>query len=104
MINIRVELWLLPKEKLDEDFKALSGGKSAIEIKIDEGTSVTKLFKKLAELYGTIEENIFDKNQKIFHPNLILILNNKIMSFPEVYEKRLKDGDEIKVTPIFIGG
>ena len=103
MGNVKLELWL-SQETLGKDFKALSEVKSALEIDIDDGTSVTMLFKNLAQRYRPIEEKIFDTDRDSFYADVMVTLNGRILSYAEIYGRVLQDGDEIAILPMHVGG
>ena len=95
-------MWLA--NALGEDFTSPSEMRSILEMDADEGTTVRKLFNELAGRYRPIEETIFSVETKRFSSNVVVLFNDRVISLDKVYEKVLKNGDKIKVLPIYAGG
>ena len=106
MVNmkVKVELWLWLGKELNEDFRSLSDMRSELEIKLEEDTTIGKLFDQLAERYPIIEEKVFNRGKQIFYENIVLTFNEKVISPYKVYETILKEGDKIIVLPVYTGG
>ena len=104
MVKMKVELWLWLGKELNEDFRSLSDMRSELEIKLEEDTTIGKLFDQLAERYPIIEEKVFNRGKQIFYENIVVTFNEKVISPYKVYETKLKEGDKIIVLPVYTGG
>ena len=106
MIRIQVELWLGLGKELGGDFQSPSEMRSIIEIDVEDGMTVKKLFSHLADRYPPIGEKIFNRGNESFYPNLnvIVTFNDRVISPHNVEDRILKDGDKIMVLPLYAGG
>ncbi len=104
MINVKIELWLWLDKKLSEDFKSASDMRSELEIKLEEDTTVRKLFGQLSERYPVMREKVFHTKKQVFYEDIVVTLNEKVMSPYKIYETKLKEGDKIIVLPVYTGG
>ena len=106
MINMKVtvELWLWLGKELGQDFKSLSSMRSELEIKLEEDTAIGKLFDQLAKNYPVIGEKVFNRENQKFNGNIVITLNEQVISPHKVYEIKLKGRDKITVLPVYTGG
>jgi molybdopterin converting factor small subunit len=103
-MKVKVELWLWLGKELGQDFKSLSSMRSELEIKLEEDTAIGKLFDQLAGRYPVIGEKVFNREKQIFYENIVVTLNEQVISPFKVYETKLKEGDKITVLPVYTGG
>jgi molybdopterin converting factor small subunit len=107
---VEVELWMSMGKELGEGFRPLSEMVSGIEMNVEEGTTLKKIFDLLAAKFPPIAEKIFDRKRQIFHPNLTVLVKSEgriqsFLDFPDIISERiLKDGDNIRVLPLYAGG
>ena len=104
MNHVTVEIWLWLGKELGEDFKSLSEMRSLKEESVEEGTTIHQLLDSLARCYPPIARHIFDIQVKKLSPNVVVIYNDQVISPHIVHEQVLKDGDKVKVLPIYMGG
>jgi len=91
-------------EELTEDFLSPSEMRSALEISVDDGTTIDELFTRLADRYRPVGEKIYDKGKRVFHPHLVLTINNRVASPSNLVDRVLKDGNKVTVLPMYMGG
>ncbi|MGA2958276.1 MAG: MoaD/ThiS family protein [Thermodesulfobacteriota bacterium] len=108
-MHVKVELWMSMGKALGEGFQSPSEMVSRIGMSVEEGTTLKKLFDRLAEKYPPIAGKIFDRKKEDFYPNLTVLVTSegRIQSFldiPDINGRILKDGDQIKVLPLYAGG
>lgn len=105
-MRIQVELWLWLNQELRGDFESPSEMRSLTEMDVEEGTTVERLFDYLAYRHPVIGQTVFSRQDKKFYPNLsiILISNDERISPYSGENSVLKDGDRIKVLPMYAGG
>ncbi|MBM4329666.1 MAG: MoaD/ThiS family protein [Deltaproteobacteria bacterium] len=105
-MHIRVEFWMWLGDKLGPDFQFLSEMRSFREMDVEEGLTVIHLFDRLAASYPLIEEKIFNRDRKKFHPNLSVIVtqDGQVVSPFSMEESPLQDGCKITVLPLYVGG
>jgi molybdopterin converting factor small subunit len=104
MVKIKIELWLWLGKELNEDFKSLTDMKSELEIKLEENTTIGKLFDQLAERYRVIGERVFNGEKQMFYENIVVNVNEKVTNPHKVYDTRLKEADKITILPVYTGG
>lgn len=105
-MRIQVELWLWLNKELGGDFQSPSEMRSLTEMDVENGTTVRNLFDRLADRYPVIGQKVFNRGNKKFYPNLSVILTSKdeVISPYSGEGSVLKDGDKIKILPIYVGG
>ena len=105
-MRIQVELWLWLNQELRGDFESPSEMRSLTEMDVEDGTTVERLFDYLADRYPVIGQKVFNRQNKKFYPNLSVILTSKDERIsPHSGENSvLRDGDRVKVLPMYVGG
>ena len=105
-MRIQVELWLWLNKELGGEFQSPSEMRSLTEMDVENGTTVRNLFDRLADRYPAIGEKVFNRENRKFYPNLSVILTSKdeVVGPYSGEESVLKDGDKIKILPIYVGG
>lgn len=105
-MRIQVELWLWLNKELGGDFQSPSEMRSLTEMDVENGTTLRNLFDRLADRYPVIGQKVFNRQNKKFYPNLSVILTSKdeVISPYSGEGSGLKDGDKIKILPIYMGG
>ena len=89
---------------LGEDFHSPSELRSELDVDVEEGMTVKELFGQMAERYPPIAERVFNGEDGDFYANVIVILNDRVISRNKLHEGILQDGDRIKVVPVHMGG
>jgi molybdopterin converting factor small subunit len=105
-MKVQVELWMSMGQELGEEFMSPSEMVSSIEMDVEEGETLKKLFNHLAEKYIPIAEKIFDHKKGKFYPNLTILvtIQGRIQSYADNADPVLKDGDKIMILPLYAGG
>ncbi len=103
MARITLEFWMGMGETLGGEFRSPSEISSVLETEVAEGISVTTLFCKLADQYSPVREKVFDRTKNQFHPNVVVTYNDRVIGLKELHEKILKDGDKLRVVPMYHG-
>ena len=106
VMHIHVEIWMWLGEELGSDFQPLSSMRSAKEMDVEEGVTVSQLLDRLAARYPPIRKKIFNREKKSLYPNLSVIgtHDGQVISPFQVENTALKDGDKITVLPLYVGG
>lgn len=104
MIKVKVELWMWMGKELEEDFHSPSDMRSVLEVNIEDGITARELFADLAERYKAIGEKIFDKEKGGFTQNVVVTLNDRVITPNTLYERALTNGDKLLILPIYSGG
>jgi sulfur carrier protein ThiS len=102
--RVTLELWMWLGKELGEDFRSVSDMCSVLKKEVAEGTTVKELFADLAGAYPPIGEKIFDREKKVFNSNVIVMFNERVIASKELHERILKEGDHLRVMPIYVGG
>ena len=105
-MRIQVELWLWLNKELGGDFQSPSDMRSVTEMDVENGTTVKNLFDRLADRYPVIGRKVFNRQNGKFFPNLSVILTSKdeVITPYSGEGSVLRDGDKVKVLPIYVGG
>lgn len=104
MIRVTVELWMWLGKEIGGDFKSPSEMRSVLEVGVENGVTIRRLFENLADRYRLIEKKIFNRENETFCSNVVVVLNDRVITPYRVYETVLKDGDKIMILPIYTGG
>jgi molybdopterin converting factor small subunit len=106
MMRVQVELWMWFGKELGCDFQSPSEMCSLMEMKVEEGMTLKKLFDHLAGRYPPIGKKIFNRETQNFYPNLTVMITFKgrVISFPSVDDTVLTNGYKIMVLPLYAGG
>ena len=104
MARVTLEFWMGMGKALGEDFRSPSEISSILETEVEEGISVATLLGCLADRYPPVGEKVFDRKKNQFYPSVVVTFNEKVIGFKELHEKILKDGDKVRVVPMYQGG
>lgn len=104
MARVTVEFWMGMGKALGGEFRSPSEISSVLETEVEEGISVRTLFSKLADRYSPVREKVFDRTKNQFHPSVVVTYNERVIGLKELHEKILKDGDRLRVVPMYVGG
>jgi molybdopterin converting factor small subunit len=104
MYRVTIELWLWLGNELQGDFESPSPMRSLREEKIEEGTTIRQLLDLLARRYPPIAKKVFNLEAQELSPYLVVNYNGRVISPYIVYDQILKDGDQITVLPMYVGG
>ncbi len=87
---------------------ALDAGASdwlTLEFEIKKGgTTIDALLKDLVANYPGFRETVFNPDTGHLNEQINVVLNDRLLSFQEVMQNRLTDGDNIVLIPIYTGG
>ena len=87
------------KVNIHPSLSHLTGGQGVVEV---SGSTVGQSLEQLVSRYPTIKGWLFAKNGKL--NGVIEIYVNGKSSYPEELTKPVKDGDELQIVAIIIGG
>ncbi|MFQ5997466.1 MAG: MoaD/ThiS family protein [Dehalococcoidales bacterium] len=97
-VTIEVMSWL------KEDFGHEGWGKLVFQEAISPETSIMDLLHTLAKKYPRFAKKAFADPNQDFLDYCAVILNGSFLSNPASLNTKLKDGDDIKLSPGFYGG
>jgi len=75
-----------------------------LEKKIGEEATIGDLLADLAVSYTDFRRVVFNPDTGKVSDQVNVVLNNKLLQFPEVTEAKLNDGDSIIILPVYSGG
>jgi molybdopterin converting factor small subunit len=104
MIRVKLEIWMRLGKELGKDFEALSEMCSIREEEVKDGITVRDFFNDLANRYEPVREKIIGRGRSNFYPDVVVTLNDRVISPSELFGRVLKDGDKITVLPMSDGG
>jgi molybdopterin converting factor small subunit len=104
MARVKLEIWMRLGKELGKDFDALSEMCSIREEEVKDGITVRDFFNDLANRYEPVRKKILGRGRSSFYPDVVVTLNDRVISPSELFNRVLKDGDKITVLPMFAGG
>ncbi len=75
-----------------------------LEKEIGEGATIGDLLADLAPNYNNFRNAVFDPDTKEISDQVMIILNDSLLQFPDVTEAKLSKGDRVMLTLVFSGG
>ena len=100
MIKIRLKI----TPSLGSYFDTASSDWILLEKEVREGGSVQDLLGGLASEYKAFRESIFDPDLGQILQRVMIVLNDRLLQFPEMKDTPLKDGDSVILLPVYTGG
>ena len=97
-VKLKLYRWLL------QSFGDETAKTEEILVNADEDTSILALFRCLAVENGPFWKTFFDAKTQLIHPNVLVILNGRIVNPYQAFETSLKEGDELALLPLIDGG
>ena len=97
-VKLRFESWLSPSSNSERT------PSEAIFVSAPEGESILGIVSSLVKDDPILWKSLFDEKDHIIQPNVIVILNNRIVNPYDRSEATLKEGDELTFLPMFDGG
>jgi molybdopterin converting factor small subunit len=104
MPKVSLELWMWLGNELPEDFSSLSEMRSQLEASVKNGTTVRMFLYRLVLRYPHLGQKVFSREKQILYPNIVALLNDRVIRDSDLYAKILKEGDKITILPIYAGG
>jgi molybdopterin converting factor small subunit len=79
---------------------------SQVELRKDlpDGTTVIRLLSDLVTGYPGFREAVFNPESGTVNEQIGVILNDTLLTFAEITETTLKEGDSLTILPIYAGG
>ncbi len=84
------------------DAKASDG--LTLEKEVGEGTTISDLLKRLVVTYPGFRQAVYDPDTGLVHEQINVILNSRLLTFREISQTKLTDGDTIVLLPMYYGG
>lgn len=81
-----------------------SGGLVVVERDIQDGASVAGLLADLVATYPGFREAVYNPESAVMSEQIGVVLNGQLLSFSEISEAKLSNGDQVLVQPIYSGG
>jgi molybdopterin converting factor small subunit len=97
-VKLKVNRWL------SRDGEADSTNFEKILTSAWAGKSILGMVRRLAEENDSFRRAIFDGENQQIKPNIIVVLNGRIVNPYERLESTLKEGDELTFLPVQNGG
>ncbi|MEJ5375291.1 MAG: MoaD/ThiS family protein [bacterium] len=104
MIQVELELWLGSGSELGEEFQVLSPVRSRTIVEIPEGTSLWQLLRTMASRNPRLQDLLLDQENSCLRSDLVILKNNRLDSRSKLLNEVLKEGDQIRLVPIYAGG
>ena len=100
MPKVRLELqpWIAAK------LGAKSTGWLTLEQEVVEDTTINDFLTTMIESYPNFRELIYNPDTGIVTEQINFVLNDRLLTFQEISETRLTDGDIILIIPLYTGG
>jgi molybdopterin converting factor small subunit len=78
--------------------------RSKMEAEATEGTTGREFMALMARRNPDLGERVFDAEGGHFRPNILVVLNDRVVTAAQACAAILKDGDTIAVFPLDAGG
>jgi molybdopterin converting factor small subunit len=104
MNQVTIELCLWLEQELEGDLEPLSEMRSMIRERVENGITGLQLLNRLGRRISLFAREVFDPENNRLNPNVVLIYNDRVISYYEFYEEVINDGDKITVLPRYAGG
>jgi molybdopterin converting factor small subunit len=100
LITVRLETfsWISASLGMPEN------GRRQFQRKLKEGAVLTDLFQDLAAAYPEFGIQIYDPAKGWTSNEVMIIVNHKLIQASEMAHLRLKDNDEVSLSPVLVGG
>lgn len=98
-VKLKVNSWL--RQSLNSE---LASSKEIFIPLAPEEESILEIVNNLAKEDPVLWKSLFDEKTHMIQPNVIVILNDRIVNPYDRSEAALKEGDELTFLPIFDGG
>ncbi len=79
-------------------------GRQQIQRKLKEGAVLTDLFQDLATSFPAFGQQVYDPAKGWTSNEVMIIVNHKLVQTAEMSSLRLKDNDDISLSPVLVGG
>ncbi len=75
-----------------------------LEKEIEEDATISDLLTSLVATYPGFRQAVFNPDTGHLNDQINVVLNDKLLTFQEVTQTKLRDGDTIVLVPIYYGG
>ncbi|MFC1937549.1 MoaD/ThiS family protein [Chloroflexota bacterium] len=75
-----------------------------LEKEVAEGATIGDLLADLAPDYHNFRHAVFDPDTRQISEEVMIILNDSLLQFPDATEARLTNGDRVMLALVFSGG
>ncbi len=75
-----------------------------LEKEIGECAAIGDLLADLVFSYTDFRKVLFDPDTGKVSDQVMVVLNDRLLQFPDMTEAKLKDGDSIVLLPVYSGG
>jgi molybdopterin converting factor small subunit len=81
-----------------------AGGRVELRKDLPDGTTVIRLLSDLVTGYPGFREAVFNPESGTVNEQIGVVLNDQLLTFAEITEITLKDGDSLTILPVYAGG
>jgi len=104
MPKVSVEFWTWMGKDLGADALSPSEMRSVLGVVVEHGTTARMLLDRLAKENPRVAEKVFHRERQRLYPQVVAILNDRVVREADLYDAVLSDGDRITVLPQYVGG
>lgn len=97
-VKLKLHYWLL--QSLGDE----TATTEEIFVDADEEASILTLLRRLAAENDRYWKTVFDAKAQLINPNVLVILNGRIVNPYQQFETLLKEGDELALLRMMDGG
>jgi sulfur-carrier protein len=87
-----------------EVWRGEAGGQMELRKDLPDGTAVMRLLSDLVTAYPGFREAVFNPDSGTVNEQIGVVLNDTLLTFAEITETTLNDGDTLTIVPIYAGG
>jgi hypothetical protein len=75
-----------------------------MEREVEEGTSVGDFLMGMATAYPGFREAVYSPDAGLVTEQINLVINDRLLTYREIMQTGLSDGDTLTVFPLYVGG
>jgi len=97
-IKLRVPSWIAGQ------LEAQSSDQCKLDKEVEEGTTINELLAEMSVTYPGFRETVYNPDAGLVTEQIVVALNNRLLTFQEISRMHLSDGDSIDLLPLYYGG
>ncbi len=100
MAEVRLKLpsWIAAK------LGAKSSGWLTLEKEVGEGTTISDFLMGMVMTYPGFRQAVYNPDTGLVNEQVNVVLNDRLLTFREMPQTKLTDGDTIVLLPLYYGG
>ncbi len=97
-IKLRLPSWIAAK------LEVKSSGWLTLEKEVGEGSTIGDFLAGMVMTYSGFRETVYNPDAGLVNEQINVVLNDRLLTFQEISQVKLSDGDIIALLPLYYGG